>query len=191
MTIGSAHFAPAAIVPVPASQVIDLRGRRAIIGEPGKGWRGDLRTDTPDITHGEPTHVPILAELDFYRAEIEQREVFVPLAPIGQVWIEQPCDDQPIWPGAVTADKGVASLDAPPVRHPVPAADLSRLAGQRVVLMTSDGAERELRALSEPYQDNSGRARVNVCPERDWYAWALTGATPEPRPCRVHSLWVE
>lgn len=178
-------------MPVPASDLIDLRGRRAIVGEPGKGWRGELRADAPDLSDGEPGHLPILSELDFYRAEIEQREVFAPLVPITQVWIEEPYEDKPIWPGAVTAHEGRVTLEAPPVRHPVAAAEMPRLTGQRMVLLASDGYHRELRAISEPYRDERGRVRVNVCPERDWYAWVLTGRTPEPRPCPLEALWAE
>ncbi|MGH3748547.1 MAG: hypothetical protein ACRDT8_14255, partial [Micromonosporaceae bacterium] len=166
----SSSTAPAAIVPVPASAVVNLRGRRAIVGEPGKGWRGDLRTDMPDAD-GELTHVPVLTELDFYRAEIEELEVFAPLLPIEQVWIEEVYEERPIWPGAVMADQGLVSLQAPPVRQPMPAADMPGLSGRRMVFVEPGVTRRDLRAISEPYRDDRGQPHVNICDELDWYAW--------------------
>ncbi|HEX6075468.1 MAG TPA: hypothetical protein VFZ32_09435 [Micromonosporaceae bacterium] len=182
---------PATIVPVPAEQVVDLRGRRAIVGEAGKGWRGELRTDQPDTPDGVPaSHVPVLTEVDFYRAELDQIEVFAPLVPIQQVWIEQP-EPGPVWPGAVDPARGRTSLDAPPVRHPSPAVATTPLTGRRVAVMSGGGARRDLRAVSEPYRDRSGGDSVNVCPERDWYAWALTGRVPEVETYPADLVWAE
>lgn len=183
-----------AIVPVPAEQVIDLRGRRAIVGEPGKGWRGDLRTDQPDTSDGAPpTFVPVLTELDFYRAEIDGVAVLAPLVPIQRVWIEQP-EPEPVWPGAVDPSRGRASLHAPPVRRATPASRAVPLIGRRVVAATGSGTpviRRDLRAVSEPYRDSRGGDSVNVCTERDWYAWAMSGCTPAIEALPADVVWVE
>lgn len=189
--------APAPIVPVPAAQVVDLRGRRAIVGESGKGWRADLRTDQPATEQGRPvSHVPVLPEWDFYRAEIDGVEVFAPLVPIEQVWIEH-LESEPIWPGAVDPARGRTSLAAPPVRRPSPAVDALPLTGRRVVVV-ADGAarggredRRDLRAISEPYPDRRGGDSVNLCTERDWYAWALSGQTPKVETYLVDLVWAE
>jgi hypothetical protein len=187
----TAPGAPATIVPVPAEQVVDLRGRRAIVGVPGLGWRTDLRTDQPDTPDdGRPSHVPVLAEPDFYRAEIEQVEVFAPLVPVERVWIEQ-LEPEPVWPGAVDPARGRTSLDAPPVRRPTPAAGVAPLTGRRVVVAGPSETRRDLRAVSESYRDRRGGDSVNVCPERDWYAWALTGRTPTVETYPTELIWAE
>ena len=183
--------APETIVPVPAEQAVDLRGRRAIVGMPGLGWRGDLRTDQPDVSDGSrPSHVPVLAESDFYRAEIDRVEVFAPLVPIDQVWIEQ-LEPEPVWPGAVDPARGRTSLDAPPVRRPIPAAAAAPLTGRRVVVAGRVGTLRDLRAVTESYQDRTGGNSVNVCTERDWYAWALTGRPPKAETYPTELVWAE
>jgi hypothetical protein len=177
--------------------VVELRGRRAIVGESGKGWRADLRTDQPVAEQDRPvSHVPVLPEWDFYRAEIDGIEVFAPLVPIEQVWIEH-LEPEQVWPGAVDPARGRTSLAAPPVRRPSPAMDALPLTGRRVVIM-ADRAHRgtredrrDLRAISEPYPDRRGGGSVNLCTERDWYAWALRGRTPEVETYPVDLVWAE
>lgn len=83
--------APASIVAVPAAAHRNPRGKRLIVGVPGLGWRADLRGDST-VVQGSRTYVPVLAELEWYRAEVERVEVFAPLVPIERVWVETPAD---------------------------------------------------------------------------------------------------
>ncbi len=226
----SQQIGPAAIVPVPAADVLDIRGRRAIVGVAGTGWRYDMRTDRPS----DDTHIPVLAELDYYRAEIKRVEALAVLVPIEHVWIEQPADETAIWPGAADSAKGPVSLQAPPIRRARPAsqpqpatrprpasqttrsagqpdrigeqaptpeipdqapsqqpAQLSSLTGQRVIVLSRGEVVRDLRAMTEAYRDGRGNTVVNVCPERDWYAWAISGTTPAPTAYPINLVWVE
>ena len=99
---------PPPTVPMPASNFTKLRGRRAIVGMPGVGFRGDLRADDVVIQGGR-AFVPILSEQDYYRAETEQVEVFAPLIPIYRVWIEY-------HPLVATDIPHAPTIDAPPRR---------------------------------------------------------------------------
>ena len=161
---------PSPIVPVPASQVTVLRGRRVIVGVPGLGWRADLRADEP-VVHGSRTYVPVLSEQDYYRAETEQLEVFAPLVPVDRVWVEQIAD-------RVAGETGPVTLDAPPRRWPIPVADVVSVTGRRVVQAVPDGHIRDLRAVTEVYRNAGGVECVRVCGEPEWYRWALDGTTP-------------
>jgi hypothetical protein len=161
---------PSPIIPVPASQVTGLRGRRVIVGVPGLGWRGDLRADDP-VVHGSRTYVPVLTEQDYYRAETEQLEVFAPLVPVDRVWVEQTSD-------RVTGVDGSVTLDAPPRRAAMPVGETVAVTGRRVVQAVPDGHIRDLRAVTEVYRNTDGVACVRLCGEPEWYRWALDGTTP-------------
>lgn len=176
--------APRPIVPVPASEFSRLRGRRVIVGVPGIGFRGDLRADDP-VVQGGRTHVPILSELDYYRAEMQQIEAFAPLVPIDRVWVEEVASgDTPVTPRG-------ASLDVPPVSEPTPVLRASSLVGRRVVQQVPDGFVRDLRAVTPVYIDERGVASVRVCGEADWYLWGTTGAVPSSTPVNATLLWTE
>lgn len=177
---------PPPIVPTPAAIVPQLRGRRVLVGVPGVGWRGDLRADDP-VVHGSRSFVPVLSEQDFYRAETEQMEVFAPLVPINRVWVEHaPAAGQPLTDQAATI-----TLDAPPRRDPLPAALADRLTGQRVVQVVQDGHVRDLRAVTEVYQNDAGIASVRVCGEAEWYRWAMNGTTPTITELAAELVWAE
>jgi hypothetical protein len=174
---------PSPIVPVPASQVTVLRGRRVIVGVPGLGWRADLRADEP-VVHGSRTYVPVLSEQDYYRAETEQLEVFAPLVPVDRVWVEQVSD-------RTSSEIPPVTLDAPPFRRPVPVADIASVTGRRVVQAVPDGHIRDLRAVTEAYRNADGVACVRVCGEAEWYRWALDGTTPSIAEVAAGLLFVE
>jgi hypothetical protein len=177
---------PAPVVPVPASRLPSLRGRRVVVGMPGLGWRGDLRADDP-VVHGSRTYVPVLTEQDYYRAETEQLEVFAPLVPIDRVWVEETSNDAT---PPRSAGKS-ATLDAPPQRDPTRLEDAHTVTGQRVVQLVPDGEVRDLRAVTEVYRSDGGDSCVRICTEAEWYRWALLGTIPEPTEVRTDQVWLE
>jgi hypothetical protein len=174
---------PSPIVPVPASQVAVLRGRRVIVGVPGLGWRGDLRADDP-VVHGSRTYVPVLTEQDYYRAETEQLEVFAPLVPVDRVWVEQTSD-------RTAAAVGQVTLDAPPRRTATPITEATAVTGRRVVQEVPDGHIRDLRAVTEVYRNTDGVACVRLCGEPEWYRWALDGTTPSTSEVAANMVFLE
>jgi hypothetical protein len=182
---------PSAVVPVPASGRTDLRGRRLLIGLPGFGWRGDLRGDAA-VVQASRTYVPVLPEHEWYRAEAEQIEVFAPLVPIDRVWVE-------IVEAPGTAPESqprdlvgrLVSLDAPPRREPVPVRDMPSLTGRRLVQADQTSALRDLRAVTEPYQNTEGDICVRVSSELDWYRWGWSGKPPRTREVPIYLLWAE
>src|SRR5687768_16205656 len=117
---------PAPIVPTPASEFTSLRGRRVIIGLPGLSFRNHLPTGDP-VVQDSHTHVPILTEHDYYRAEIEGLEAFAILVPIDRVWVEF-APDRDALPNLTAA-----LLDRPPMTRATAAAEATSLVGRRVV----------------------------------------------------------
>lgn len=185
---------PAAILPVPASGRADLRGQRLLVGLPGLGWRADLRGDTA-VVQASRTYVPVLPEHEWYRAEAEQTEVFAPLVPIDRVWVEtiEPATTGPSRPEA--SGHGVfarlVSLDAPPRRRPVPVRDVALVTGRRVAQAEGSITLRDLRAVTEPYQNGDGDVCVRICSELDWYRWGWSGKPPRTREVPIYLLWAE
>jgi hypothetical protein len=175
--------APDPIVPTPASAVFELRGSRVLIGVPGHGFRGELRADNA-VVRGGRTYVPVLAEHDYYRAEIEQFEVFATLAPIERVWVER--ISQPDFSTDV-----IGGLDAPPCRWPAPAEGSGSILGRRVIQTVPDGFVRDLRAVTEPFRHSDGRMYVRTCDDAAWHGWILTGAVPAVATVASELLWVE
>ncbi|WP_442877531.1 hypothetical protein [Dactylosporangium sp. AC04546] len=191
---GGVERVPAGIELVPAGSVRELRGRRAVIGVPGMGWRRDLRADNP-VVQASRTYVPVLPEQEWYRAEAEQTEVFAPLVPLERVWVERtsptvrPPDD-------VDLVSRLVSLDAPPARPPRRVRDVVGVTGLRVVRVPGpdDKAardERDLRAVTEPYNSAEGDICVRVCREVEWYRWGWSGQIPKTMEIPTHLLWVE
>lgn len=189
--------APVPIVAVPATRVSRLRGRRVVTGSPEYGWRYDLRADDPVENAGQ-VFVPVLAEYDYYRAEIDQVEVFAPLVPVDRVWVErlEPRGNGVHEPGRADDEQRdllarLVTLDAPPVRRPVPARALPGLTGRRVVVMSPTRERRDLRATTEAYQSAEDRICVRVCREPDWYRWAFTGTPAAGTEVPIYLIWVE
>jgi hypothetical protein len=183
---------PDPIVLVPASAVRDLRGRRLVIGSPGFGWRTDLRGDAT-VVQGSRTYVPVLAEHEWYRAESEQVEVFAPLVPIGNVWVETidgRNDDHPVLAGIPL----LVSLDAPPSRYPLPLDECNSITGSRVIWTdppNESGERRGLRAVTERYLNANGETCARVADELDWYRWAWAGHSPNTLEAPTAQLWIE
>lgn len=181
---------PRPIAPTPATMVGQLRGRRAVIGLPGHGWRCDLRADEK-VIQGSRTYVPVMPESEWYRAEAEQTEVFAPLVPVERVWIEEYGVA-----GTSLASSDVisrlVSLDEPPRRMPTPALDAGSLSGRRVVELLDGGKERRnLRAVTEIHTNNEGDICARVAQELDWYRWGWSGRAPRTLEIPVHLLWTE
>lgn len=188
--------APSEPVPlraVPAAGVRGLRGRRIVLGVPGQGWRYDHRADDPVTSDGQ-TFVPALLEADYYRSELDNIEIFAPLVPIDQVWVEQPYAPQgrrPEPPASTDLLSRLITLDAPPERRPLPARDAVPLTGRRVVLTVGAKERRDLRAVTEPYLSQAGDICTRICDEADWYRWAFTGRPPVTTETPVYPLWAE
>ncbi|HET8682402.1 MAG TPA: hypothetical protein VFM54_11085 [Micromonosporaceae bacterium] len=178
------------MVPAPATGQRELRGRRVVVGLPGVGWRADLRGDDP-VVQGSRTYVPVLAEHEWYRAEAEQIEVFAPLVPIERVWVETLEEPAPDRAGPVPPPRPPASLDAPVRRDAVPVRDAHPVTGLRVVRLTEQGEQRDLRAVTEEYVGADGDSYVRVANELDWYRWAWSGQFPRTMEVPVGSLWAE
>lgn len=181
---------PRTIVPVAATAVSDLRGRRLVVGYPGTGWRCDLRADEK-VVQASRTYVPAIPEQEWYRAESEQIEVFAPLVPAERVWVETLGRSDRSAGGRRDVISRLVSLDAPGPRVPVPAVDVDAIIGRRVVEVTDDGERRDLRAVTEVHTNGDGDICVRVAAELDWYRWAWSGKAPKTIEVPVHLLWVE
>jgi len=180
---------PRPLVLTPAVLGADLRGRRVAVGLPGLGWRGDLRADDR-VVQGSRTYVPVMSELEWYRAEAERTEVFAPLVPVERVWVEEIGIAHISAPGGDVLSR-LVSLDAPPRREPVAALDAGALTGRRVVHIADDREERGLRAVTELHTSADGDICARVAAEVDWYRWAWNGQMPRTMEIPVHLLWVE
>lgn len=180
---------PRPIRMTPATGLVDLRGRRVVVGVPGTGWRSDLRADQR-VVQNSRTYVPVIAENEWYRAESEQVEVFAPLVPVERVWVEtlgpRPTAGSPVAPAP-----RLAFLDAPAHRNPTPVLEAGMVTGRRVVHVTGSTEQRDLRAVTEPYSGEGGDICLRVASELDWYRWAWRGQVPTTRELPVHLLWVE
>ena len=178
---GNEQILPKPIVPVPARGWRDVRGQRVIIGQPGVGWRADLRADSR-IAQGQRTYVPVLPEHDWYRAEAEQVEVFAPLIPIERVWVEAVG-------GSPTENDG-----GPEMRDARPVIDLVHVSGRRLVLRSSTARaefERGFRAASAVEVGSDGGPHLLVLPELEWYRWTWTGRIPKATTVPAERAWVE
>lgn len=192
---GNLERTPSGIELVPAASVRDLRGRRAMVGLPGLGWRGDLRVDNA-VVQASRTYVPVLPEQEWYRAEADQTEVFAPLVPIERVWVERISSKVARNGSGADVVGRLVSLDAPPPRSPRPIREVGAVTGLRVVRLPGledkvGKDERDLRAVTEPYNSAEGDICVRVCTELDWYRWAWSGQPPKTLELPIHLLWVE
>ncbi|MEJ3742180.1 hypothetical protein WEI85_02610 [Actinomycetes bacterium KLBMP 9797] len=176
---------PRPIVPTPASMCTDLRGRRVVVGLPGYGWHADLRADEK-VVQGSRTYVPVIPEHEWYKAESEQIEVFAPLVPADRVWVELLGDA-----GSPGQTVSLVSLDAPPRREPIPAANATRLTGQRVIQVVEGVERRDLRAVTETHSGATGDICVRIATEVEWYRWAWSGQSPRTLEVSAQVLWAE
>lgn len=181
---------PPPLTPVPAIKCFDMRGARVVIGSPGQGWRGDLRADDPLMRAGS-LMVPVLSESDFYRSEDEGSEALAALHPVESVWVEQFDEEAERRTAPRHLFERLVDSEAPPVRCPVPASEMHGLTGRRVWEWNTGRFRRDLRCVSEAYENTDGDIAVKVCAERDWYRWARTGKTPIMSEALIHLVWAE
>lgn len=184
-----ADLSPRPIAPMPALSHDDLRGRRVIVGLPGLGWRHDLRADER-VVQGSRTYVPVMSEHEWYKAELEQIEVFAPLVPVDRVWVET-LDSSRATNSLRGTVSGLVSLDGPPNRYPVAVDGLLRITGQRLVQMIDGVERREIRAVTERYVNDVGEVCIHVAIEVEWYRWTWTGKPPKALELPIDSLWLE
>jgi hypothetical protein len=60
-----------------------------------------------------------------------------------------------------------------------------------VIRVSPTGEQRDLRAVTEPYQNQESDICVRVSRELDWYRWAWSGKPPATIEIPVYLLWVE
>lgn len=180
---------PRPVVPVPALSHDDLRGRRVIVGIPGLGWRHDLRADEK-VVQGSRTYIPVMAEHEWYKAELEQIEVFAPLVPADHVWVETLGRREDI-DHLHGSGSGLVSLDGPPTRRPIAIGLALRVTGQRLVQLIDGVERRDIRAVTERYVSETGEICTHVATEVEWYRWTWTGKPPKTLELPVDSIWLE
>ena len=73
----------------------------------------------------------------------------------------------------------------------MPVRELAQLTGRRLVQADGSRAVRDLRAVTEPYQNHEGDICLRICAEQDWYRWAWSGAAPATREVPIYLLWAE
>jgi hypothetical protein len=183
------NHSPRLVVPVPSLSHDDLRGRRVIVGLPGLGWRHDLRADEK-VVQGSRTYVPVMSEHEWYKAELEQIEVFAPLVPADRVWVET-LAGTPSKTSRHGAGSGLVSLDGPPDRRPVAVEGALRVMGQRLVQLIDGVERRDIRAVTERYVNDVGDVCLHVATEVEWYRWTWTGKAPKILELSVDSIWLE
>ena len=181
---------PRPLTIVSATEPVELRGRRVLVGLPGLGWRGDLRADDR-VVQGSRTYVPVIPEHEWYRAESDQVEVFAPLVPVERVWVEKVGPRRPDASTDREAGIRLVSLDAPAHRAPTPVFEADTVTGRRLVHVIDSEEQRDLRAVTETYSGAEGDICVRVAPELDWYRWAWRGQSPTTLEVPVHLLWIE
>ncbi|MFK8851607.1 hypothetical protein [Streptomyces sp. Ac-502] len=174
---------PPPAVPVPAAHVPDLPGRRAIETCPGTGIITGLRIYSTD----DPATCTVVTELDYWRARIVPGgPVPTRRVPVDRLHVEHrlPYEPPPVGeqPEAGADQFGIfrriaPAPDSPAARTPVPARDVRNLHGRRLVQVAPTGFAWDLRAVSEPY-DQDGEVTANVTSAHDYYRWVITGEPP-------------
>jgi hypothetical protein len=133
----------------------------------------------------------VIPEQDWYKAELEQLEVFAPLVPAERVWIEKL--DIATKSGERTdgGTQRLVSLDAPPEQHPLSAVDAIRVTGRRLVQFVEGVERRDLRAVTEPYMSTENDTCIRIATELEWYRWVWSGQHPKTLEVSTRLLWLE
>ncbi|GAA2687012.1 hypothetical protein [Streptomyces lunalinharesii] len=195
------HAVPPPAVPVPAANLADLDGQRAI-ETADAGVLTDLRIVGATSREGATTSCTVTTELDYWRARLSPGQaVAARSVPIDRLWVEHrlayippSSDAQPA--RSATGDEFAIfrrlapTANSPAARMPVRARTVSHLHGRRIIQVTPLGFAWDLRAISEPY-DLDGEVTVNVCSARDYYGWVISGRRPEPTALGLYLLWTE
>jgi hypothetical protein len=103
--------------------------------------------------------------------------------PLDRVWVEHVAN---------SSTTPLGALDAPPLREPL-ALDMFGFSalGRRLVQAVPDGFVRDIRAVTDAYANTEGHVCLRICPEVEWYRWALTGAVPSTIEAMTTGLWLE
>ncbi|BCB80350.1 hypothetical protein GCM10022251_04890 [Phytohabitans flavus] len=134
--------------------------------------------------------MPVLSEHEWYKAELEQIEVFAPLVPADRVWVETLGRHEDL--GNLHGDgSGLVSLDGPPTRYPIAVGLAVRITGQRLVHLIDGVERRDMRGVTERYISDAGAACVHVATEVEWYRWTWTGKPPKTLELQVDAIWLE
>ncbi|KRE56423.1 hypothetical protein [Phycicoccus sp. Soil748] len=160
------------------------------------GWKDGLRivSEPSDGIAGlDETGVWLQEEREYYRDCDTTNRFAVGLS---RVWVEQhvsapaptPEEAQNAWLDNLNRDP-----NTPEVRHLQPAEGYPDPVGRRVIV-TSDGVEADMRAVSPVRMTNGGELAITVLDECDWYGWAHDyPAAPHPtlRWELASRVWVE
>ncbi|MDJ0345890.1 hypothetical protein QMK19_35240 [Streptomyces sp. H10-C2] len=192
---------PPPAVPMPAAQMPpDLHGKPAIAVTPGHGLLADLRVlgsvrRDPDGS----AWVDVVTEADYWRTQISPGSV-TQARPVrlDHLWIEHRLepDDRAQVPGPAGDPQALLRRlapgpDSPGARTPVPARTVPHLHGRRIIQTTPLGWAWDLRAVTEPYEDDQGDILVNLTSAHDFYRWQITGHPPDVVPCGLYLCWTE
>ncbi|MGW5119174.1 hypothetical protein ACWEQ8_27580 [Streptomyces noursei] len=193
------HAVPPPAVPVPAANLADLDGGRAI-ETADAGVLTDLRIVGATSRESGATFCTVMTELDYWRARLSPGQaVAARSVPIERLWVEHrlaytpPTPDsqpRPAPDGFAIFRRLAPTAGSPTARMPVPARTVPHLHGRRIIQVTPLGFAWDLRAVSEPY-DLDGEVTVNVCSARDYFRWVVTGHRPEPAALGLYLLWTE
>lgn len=196
---------PPPAIPMPAVHMPpDLHGERAILADPGIGTICDLRV-LGTIRHdaSEPS-VAVVPELDYWRTKIQpEHPVYPRHVPLARLYIEHRLPYEPPAAGELPPPPPQASdaaqllrrlapqADQPGARIPIPARSAGSLHGRRIIQTNPMGWAWDLRAISEPYENDKHDIVVNLTSAHEYYAWILTGRDPDPIPIGIWLLWTE
>jgi hypothetical protein len=205
---------PPAVVAVPTTDLPNLSGRRAIFSmAKGDVWRSDIRVisgpHTSEAYDGRPW-AWVIDEGSWYRLDgrLPDDESGLHCVPLARLWVEEymtmPPEESSIdlgpseqgnrphpsrYPGARPPWPPTPGMEQwPAPRVPIRAPQADSVTGHRVVVATSGGYHRDLRAVSEPFAvPATGGLVVALMHERDWYLrWdRVLDAYP------VECVWVE
>ncbi|MFJ2819104.1 hypothetical protein [Streptomyces sp. NPDC087294] len=196
---------PPAAVPVPAVHMpSDLHGARAILSDPAVGTVYDLRVLGDIQHHGTTPTAAVVPEIDYWRTKIYPgRPVHPRHIPLADLSIEHRLPYQPPEAGELpapppqTTDPGYLMRrlaprpDHPGARTPIPARAAGNLHGRRIIQVNPLGFTWDLRAISEPFENDQHDIVVNLTSAHEYYAWLLAGFDPNPKPIGIWLLWTE
>ncbi|MCW8383949.1 hypothetical protein [Streptomyces justiciae] len=196
---------PPPAIPMPAVHMPpDLHGERAIISDPDVGTLYDVRVLGSVHRDAAGAWANIVPELEYWRAKIHpERPIYPRRVPLEHVYIEHRLPYEapeagqlpPPPPDASTPAyllrRLAPSPDQPGARTPVPARAVGNLHGRRIIQTNPMGFSWDLRAISEPYENDKHDIVVNLTSAHEYYTWLLTGAHPNPVPIGIWLLWTE
>lgn len=190
---------PPPAIPMPAANMpAELHGARAMLSDTGTGSIYDLRIlGDAHRGDGEP-RVDVVPELDYWRTKIQpDRPVHPRRVPLDHVYVEHRLAYEPGAEAKTPADADfllrrlAPRPEQPGARTPIPARSVGTLHGRRIIQVTPLGFRWDLRAVSEPFEDDNHDIVVHLTSAHEYYQWLLTGIDPEPVAIGLYLLWTE